>query len=68
MKKKCVGCIALQTNPGSCTCSLGHEIDYYKVSDFFMCPKPKEECPKPTTYVQYFAAMRKKGMSSDGVK
>lgn len=64
MKKKCVGCKALQIDPGGiATCSLGYMIDYYKVNDYLQCPKPKEDCPKPTTYVQYFAELRRKGMN-----
>ena len=68
MKKKCAGCRALSRDDNGLYCRLGHEIDYYRVNEYFECPKPKEECPKPLTYVALFAAERRKEQMSDGVK
>lgn len=55
-KHKCAGCKALDMASGQVTCKLGYELDFYSVNDWLKCPKPKTECPKPLTYVEYFAA------------
>lgn len=68
MKRKCAGCRALQAGQYGSECRLDYDIEEYNVSTLLKGYRPKEECPKPLTYVEYFAALRKKEMSSDGVK
>lgn len=66
MKRKCSGCRAVDTDGHHLYCSLGYETEDYHISRFLVGIKPKEECPKPTTYADLFAAERK--LIEDGIK
>lgn len=54
MKRTCNGCRALEQINGYFNCILGYKIEQKYVEQVFnVGAKPKEECPKPTTYEEY---------------
>ncbi|UUV26084.1 MULTISPECIES: hypothetical protein [Lysinibacillus] len=54
MKRTCNGCRALENNRGYFHCDLGYKVEQKTVEKVInVGAKPKEECPKPTTYDNY---------------
>jgi len=58
MKKSCKGCKALYNSVHGLYCDLGYKtkIKFYKGVEVGLIPL--EECPKPTTYLDYFYALK----------